>query len=137
MPPKKKKTVKNKKQYSQKQCTYLVEGLVNKTARTNYAIQIKTAKVLLDMYSFEFWRFFVANYSGKKKTSLIGYITPQMKEVLKNYKRLFDNEEELKKESEEKPKKELTLSDDPLYLVSKEDFKPTRFLDFIKKYEKE
>jgi len=87
------------------------------------------------MYSFEFWRFFVANYSGKKKTSLIGYITPQMKEVLKNYKRLFDNEEELKKESEEKPKKELTLSDDPLYLVSKEDFKPTRFLDFIKKYE--
>lgn len=125
----KKKTSRPQKKYNQKECIFIVESLINKTARTNYAIQIKTAKKLLDMYPFDFWRYFAGSFSGKKKTSLIGYLTPEGKDVLKNYKRLYDNEKAIIEE-----KTNFTLSDKPLYLV--EDFKPTKFLDFIKKYEK-
>jgi len=126
----KKKTNKPKKEYDQKQCVFLAEALIRKTERTSYAVQIKTAKKLLDMYEFDFWKFFAQNYSGKTKTSLIGFLTPEGKEMLKNYKRLYENSKKMKTE-----KKAFTLSDDPLYLIE-DDVKPTNVIDFIKKYEK-
>lgn len=131
----KKKTTRKKHnespEISPAQCVCIVESLIYKTENTNYGNQMVMARRLIKKYGFEFLRFVGSSIEGKKTTTLASYMTDKGKELLRRYKIIFDNFNQIKNT----PKKDFTLEENPLYLVE-EKVRATNQLDFFKNYGK-
>ena len=128
------KILKNKKiNINHSQCVFIVENLIKKTERTNYANQIKMAKRMLKERNMGFWKFLkvrLEDPSVKKPLSLSYYLTEKGKNYFKFHDSTFENYKSMKIPE----RKELTLSEDVVSSCEEVESVPKTRLEFIKKY---